>query len=449
METDASGFAIAGVLRQPGDDPKQAHWHPVAFYSRKMSPAERNYGAGDAEVLAIVTAFKCWRHYLESASQSITVISDHDNLRSFMTTKKLTRRHTRWWERLSAFNFTITYRAGRLNPADTPSRRSDYKTADDEGTAGPNWKRLIRDMRDQPDPPSNQWSDMGKPVGNAMLAGTGVDERLVPRTLVATAAEDETAFADPTCRFQDVVVSMQRGDSLARDVRMQLGPLPQGSPGGDTMPVRPRAEQLRKGGYTLDRDGIVWCQGKLYLPEQGGCRLEAMKRHHDNPLAGHFGHVRTLELIKRKYYWPKMAKDVRDYVMTCTACQRIKPVRHKPHGQLQWLPLPRGPWSDITMDFITDLPPSKKKAKAYDSILVVVDRYTKMARYIPVRKTITAAEVADAFMTKIYRHFGQPATIVTDRGSVFTAKFWQSLTHSLMIQHKLSTAFHPQTDGQT
>jgi hypothetical protein len=101
------------------------------------------------------------------------------------------------------------------------------------------------------------------------------------------------------------------------------------------------------------------------------------------------------------------------------------------------------------MDFITDLPPSEKRGKAYDSILVVVDRYTKTARYIPVKKTITAAELADVFMAKIHRHYGQPDSIVTDRGSVFTAKFWQSFTHFLKIRRRLSTAFHPQTDGQT
>ena len=449
VETDASGFALAGVLRQPGDDPKQAHWHPVAFYSRKMTPAERNYGTGDAEMLAIVTAFKCWRHYLEGASQAITVISDHDNLRSFMTTKELSRRHARWWERLSAFNFTITYRAGRLNPADPPSRRPDYEAADDEGAAGPNWKSLLRDTQDHTGLTPTSRSDGGEPAGSATLAGTSVDEHFVPRALVAAAATGETAFADPTLRFRDVVVNMQQGDSLAQEVREQEAPSSLEDDQGDTTPVRPRAEQLRKGGYSADRDGVVWCRGKLYLPERGGCRLEAMKRHHDDPLAGHFGHVRTLELIKRKYYWPQMAKDVRDYVVTCTACQRIKPARHKPHGELQSLPLPRGPWSDITMDFITDLPPSKKRTKAYDSILVVVDRYTKMARYIPVKKTLTAAELADVFMSKIHRHYGQPSSIVTDRGSVFTAKFWQSFTHYLKIRRKLSTAFHPQTDGQT
>jgi hypothetical protein len=101
------------------------------------------------------------------------------------------------------------------------------------------------------------------------------------------------------------------------------------------------------------------------------------------------------------------------------------------------------------MDFVTDLPPSKRRGKAYDSILVVVDRYTKMARYIPVRKTIDAAQLADTLVSKVIKLHGSPESIVTDRGSVFTAKFWSALCYHLNIKRRLSTAFHPQTDGQT
>ena len=136
LETDASGFAIAGILSQPGEEPdssqKQAHWHPVAFWSRKMIPAERNYETHDAELLAVVMCFKHWRHYLEGSRFPIVVITDHNNLRYFMTTKELTRRQARWAERLSAFDFEIVHRAGKVNPADGPSRRPDYEPGDNK-----------------------------------------------------------------------------------------------------------------------------------------------------------------------------------------------------------------------------------------------------------------------------------------------------------------------------
>ena len=130
-------------------------------------------------------------------------------------------------------------------------------------------------------------------------------------------------------------------------------------------------------------------------------------------------------------------------------CRRIKPTRHKPYGLLKPLEPPTGILEDVTMDFITGLPPSMRDERAYDAILVIVDKYTKLARYIPVRKTITSEELADVFIRNWWKDFGLPKSVVSDRGSVFTAHFWSSLCYALRIKQRKSTAFHPQTDGQT
>ena len=132
LETDVSGFALAGVMSQPNPDPAQAHWHPVAFWSRKMTPAKRNYRAGDLEMLAIVAACRQWRHYLKGAKGTITVLTDHANLQTFLSNEELNRRHAQWWEKLSGFVLRIKYRPGLANPADPPSWQQDY-----EGTDGP------------------------------------------------------------------------------------------------------------------------------------------------------------------------------------------------------------------------------------------------------------------------------------------------------------------------
>ena len=124
LETDASGFAISGILSQL--NPQEGLWHPVAFWSRKMQPAERNYGTPDQEMLAIFASFQHWRHYLEGSKYPTTVLTDHANLRRFMSTSDLKGRQTRWMEYLSAFDFQIEYRPGAKNPADAPSRRPDY-----------------------------------------------------------------------------------------------------------------------------------------------------------------------------------------------------------------------------------------------------------------------------------------------------------------------------------
>ncbi|MGL5829755.1 MAG: Ty3/Gypsy family RNase HI domain-containing protein, partial [Angustibacter sp.] len=131
LETDASKYAIAGILSQPrrgaAPDSTDQHWHPVAYWSRKTVPAERNYYAGDAEMLAIVMACKHWRHYIEGARHRVTVLTDHANLTGFFTTHTLTGRRARWWERLAGLDLEIVYRQGKLNPADAPSRRPGYE----------------------------------------------------------------------------------------------------------------------------------------------------------------------------------------------------------------------------------------------------------------------------------------------------------------------------------
>jgi hypothetical protein len=123
LETDASGYAISGIYSQKQDD---GQWHPVAFYSRKLISAETRYETHDLEMLAIVNAFKTWRHYLEGTQKPMVVWSDHANLRTFMSTKELSKRQARWAERLAAFDFVILHKPGLKNPADAPSRRPDY-----------------------------------------------------------------------------------------------------------------------------------------------------------------------------------------------------------------------------------------------------------------------------------------------------------------------------------
>ena len=175
-----------------------------------------------------------------------------------------------------------------------------------------------------------------------------------------------------------------------------------------------------------------------------------MRTNHDDPYGGHFGTARTAELIRRKYFWLAIAANIKKYVHDCNVCQRVKAPRHKPYGELQLLPLPERPWKSISMDMITGLLPSVDgNSKAFDAIFMVVDRFTKMAKYFPIRKTIDAAELADLFHKKIVCSFGTLWSIVSDRGSIFTNQFWSSLCFYMKARRQLSTAFHPQTDRQT
>ena len=145
LETDASAFAITGILSQPGagepgvdwcrststiKEDTAVHWHPVTFWSWTMMPAERNYRTNDQEMLTIVMSLWHWHHYTEGATHPVRVLTNHNNLADFLTKKTLSGCDAHWWETLSAYHLEILHRPGKLNPADAPSRRPNYEQAE-------------------------------------------------------------------------------------------------------------------------------------------------------------------------------------------------------------------------------------------------------------------------------------------------------------------------------
>ena len=149
--------------------------------------------------------------------------------------------------------------------------------------------------------------------------------------------------------------------------------------------------------------------------------MELISQYHNNPLAGHFGINKTQELITRKYYWPTLRQDVKAYVKGCNVCLASKAVWHKPYGNLQTLSVPIHKWKDLFMDFLMGLPIlTDWKSESYDSILVIVDRLTKMIYYKPVKITIDAPGLTKVIIDVVVRHHGLPDSIITDRGSPFT-----------------------------
>jgi Integrase zinc binding domain len=147
-----------------------------------------------------------------------------------------------------------------------------------------------------------------------------------------------------------------------------------------------------------------------------------MKINHDDPWqGGHAGRDRTIETLTRYYWWPRVTQAVRRYVDTCDVCQRMQTRRHRPYGKLVPLPQPKGVWQDIAMDFVTGLPPSLHRGVAYDSILVVINRYSKMVQYIPCNKDTDAEELAKIMENRVFQHFGMFKSCVSDRGSLFTS----------------------------
>ena len=178
--------------------------------------------------------------------------------------------------------------------------------------------------------------------------------------------------------------------------------------------------------------------------------IKLISRHHDNPLAGHFGIEKTRELLAQKYFWPSLRHNVKAYVKGCNICLASKTVRQKPYSNLQSLLIPTHWWKDLLMDFMTGLPISTNwKGDSYNFILIIVDSLTKIIYYKPVKITINAPGLAQVTIDIVVCYHDLPNSIVIDRNFLFTAKFWSSLCYLLGIKRRLSTAFHPQIDSQT
>jgi hypothetical protein len=197
-----------------------------------------------------------------------------------------------------------------------------------------------------------------------------------------------------------------------------------------------------------ERDGLLFVENKIWIPEDDDLRLTILNLHHDLPAAGHPGRTKTLELVKRNYYWIGLHDDVKRYVKNCHVCIRSKSFRDAYSGGLKQLSIPNGAWKDIAVDFVVELPWSELDGVKYNNIMTVTDRLTKRRRFIPCNE-IDAVTAAKLFHRHIFKHHGMPESIVSDRGTQFTSVMWKRLCERCGIKIRMSTAFHPETDGQS
>ena len=319
-----------------------------------------------------------------------------------MSTKQLNRRQARWAEYLSRFNFVIQYRPGKQGgKPDALTRRSeDFPDINDERIKHQSQIVLKKENL----------------APQLQLSSVNILKDKFPSNKLLENLFSRGYERDP--------IPLQLLDLLTKGER--------------------HSNQISLAECT-EINGRLTYRGVLYVPNYDPLKLYILKNYHDNPSAGHPGREKTFEIISRDYFWPQMRKYISQYVRNCHTCHRSKSSNHAKFGVLRPLPIPQQPWQEVSMDFVTGLPTSEN----YDAILVIVDRLTKMRHLIPCTTKTSAEDVAQLYLSQIWKLHGLPTHITSDRGTQFTATFWKELCRQLGIKARMSTAFHPETDGQT
>jgi hypothetical protein len=398
VHTDASGFAVGATLSQRDE---KGELRPVSFMSKKMSPAQVNYPVHEWELLAVVEALRAWRCYLYGSSVPIDIFTDHHSLTYLSTQPNLSPRQSRWVEQLQDYSFKVHHLAGDKNVvADALSRRSDYESAHLQEAEA----RVLSGLHD---------GATVRPRLHLEAAG-----------LVSTSSDvASSSLLAPS--FLDEIKVVARSDGVYYQ------------------PLLAAAEHL---GLTV-RDGLVYSSaGLLYIPLGGTLRADLLREVHDSPTGGHQGREKTYARLTGQVYWKGVYADVSEYVQSCVSCGQNKARNRTAADLLHPLPIPSRRWETITMDFVGPLPMTPSR---HDFLLVVVDKFSKMVHLIPCAQTISAVAVAQLVYDHVVRLHGFPESIVSDRDSRFTSAFWNGLWKLSGTQLKMSTSYHPQTDGQT
>jgi hypothetical protein len=464
----------SGVGAMYGQGPNWQQCRPAGFMSKKFTTAQQHYAVHELETLAILEALQKWEDKL--VGYKIHVITDHKALEFFKTQSVLSHRQRRWMDYMSRFDFDITYIKGELNKvADCLSR---YYENDTDADVHEPHDYVRADARIDPtgeDLPAPRFHEITEKVIEIRALREGEmrrskrlqerrEERVIEAQVLAEANAKEpyvpTNASGPTVNDDREAITIDEDVTLEDTLFQRYA--------GETPTALEDDGFIRniKAGYSEDklftlilekpqdytgfsiREGIIRTTNPrgdevVCVPRNRNLITQLIDQAHN--ALGHFGDQRTTEYIRRWYWWPQVTKDVREFCKTCEACQRAKGSNQHPTGKLHPLPIPIKPWDSIGMDFIGPFPESK----GFNYLWVIICRMTSMVHLIPVHTRMKASELSWIYRREIVRLHGLPSSIVSDRDSKFTSKWWRELHKTLGTKLLMSTSFHPQTDGQT
>ncbi|GJT39265.1 reverse transcriptase domain-containing protein [Tanacetum coccineum] len=198
--------------------------------------------------------------------------------------------------------------------------------------------------------------------------------------------------------------------------------------------------------FESKENGAIHFVGRIWVPSTGGMRKVIMDEAHASRYSVHPGADKMYYDLRDVYWWPGMRRDIAEYVNRCLTCLKVKAEHQKPSGLLQQPEIPEWKWEKITMDLVVKLP---RSSSGYDAIWVIVDRLTKSAHFLPIREDYKTEKLARIYINEIVTKHGVPVSIISDRDGRFASHFWQVLQKALGTQVFMSTAYHPETDGQS
>ena len=414
LETDASGWAVGGCLSQYDN----GILYPVAYFSKKLTPVECNYNIHDKELLAIIKCLNEWRAELIGLQKPFSIFTDHSNLRYFMKSQKLTERHVRWSQFLSQFDFRLTYRSGSKGERpDALSRRQQDipKYLDDP---------RIKEREFQMINPKLWISSSNEIVANLTVGkikvpkGASLFEDDEMQSLWNKGVEKDNSFHKLYSSF------LENHRSFPAEMKLKTS--------------------LSE--CSIDNRGALCFRNRLWIPDWEPLKTALIQRSHDSHATGHPGRNNTLAIISREFYWPLMSTMVRRFCRNCDVCGRSHVWRTRRQGLLLPLPVPDRFHKELSIDFMTDLPKKTPTEPSY--LMVITDRLLKSVT-LEAMNSMEAKSCAERFLNCHYRFHGFPTALTSDRGSNWVGEFWTTLCKGAGIEQRLSTAFHPETDGST